>query len=99
MRESNGNGPLAEAVTGTLDDAARKAAQQQAIREAQARAFHIQQRLSIGAAVLSGMCAGFYSTDPSTWTKGFGDTLVMRALEFADQLMAQVMKPPAANDG
>jgi hypothetical protein len=69
-----------------------------AMRDAQAKAMYVQQRLSISAAVLSGMCAGYYS-NPDGFTAGFGDRLVDDSLKFTDQLLAKVFKPPAAANG
>jgi hypothetical protein len=94
---------LAAAVGGTLEDAAREKAARDAaamnmMRAAQMEGARAAQRLSVATALCSGMCAGFYS-NPDAFVAGFGDTLVDKSYEWADQLIARAMKPPkAAND-
>jgi hypothetical protein len=86
---------VAGAVRETLTDAQKQAAQaaQQAVaREAQIRMMQQQQRMAIGASLLSGILSGVYASSDMDEPADSLE-LVSTALLYADALIALSQKP------
>lgn len=84
---SSGNG-VPEAIRGMDVE------QMNAMREAQARAIFMQRREALAGIILNGICAGLYRNIEDQ-IPAFGDQAVRHAVQFADKLMAELVKPPA----
>jgi len=90
----NGSRILRDAVDGALD-AAKVTQERLRQMEMQLRAAYMQRREALAGIVLNGICAGVYS-QPENMRAGWGDRAVDDAVNFADQLMQRLAKPPAA---